>query len=246
MTMNNNNKPDNDLNVNDTADAKSVLWSSFMSSDLLYPYYQDSHILLFNADSIEIMNNFQGISHVITDPPFNAGKDFANDTMTETDWILFCDKLSSALKLLSPENILLEVGKNDVHMRHAFDKQFNYKWAIALNYTNAMRNGAIGFANYGLVYWYGGKCYKRYMDRIDCPLTNTISEFRHPSPKEIRHYERLVEMFSAEGDIILDPFAGSGTTLIAAKNLNRKAIGIEINKEYCDIIINRLRQEVLF
>ena len=48
------------------------------------------------------------------------------------------------------------------------------------------------------------------------------------------------------GDIILDPFAGSGTTCVAAKQLGRKYIGIDISREYCNIAEQRLAQEELF
>ncbi len=54
--------------------------------------------------------------------------------------------------------------------------------------------------------------------------------------------ERCIKAGSKEGDIILEPFAGSGTTLWVSKRLNRKAIGYEISEEYCELIVNRNRQ----
>jgi len=63
----------------------------------------------------------------------------------------------------------------------------------------------------------------------------------HPTVKPVQLMEQLIRIFSKENSIVLDPFSGSGTTLVACKNLNRRCIGIELNKEYYDIIINRLK-----
>jgi site-specific DNA-methyltransferase (adenine-specific) len=62
----------------------------------------------------------------------------------------------------------------------------------------------------------------------------------HGAQKPIKLVEDLIKGFSSEGDIILDCFAGSGTTLLAAKNTNRNFIGIELSPEYIDIIKKRL------
>jgi DNA modification methylase len=177
---------------------------------------------------------------VITDPPFNAGKDFANDSMSSEKWAEFCERFSIAVQTVAPINLLVEVGKNDSEMKRALDRRFPYRWAIALNYTNAMRNGAVGYSNFGLVLWYGGKVYKRFMDRIDAALESTVDQFSHPSPKEPKHYTRLVEMFSQPGQTVLDPFMGSGTTGIAAHVAGRSFIGIEEHEPFFNIACERI------
>ncbi len=60
-----------------------------------------------------------------------------------------------------------------------------------------------------------------------------------------RLVEPLIKMGSRENDIVLDPFAGAGTTLIVAKLLGRRSIGIELNPEYCDLIVRRIKKETI-
>lgn len=65
----------------------------------------------------------------------------------------------------------------------------------------------------------------------------------HPTQKPLELFKRLIEMTSKEGDIVLDPFIGSGTTAVASEELNRKWIGIEKNKRYCNIAKIRVKSE---
>lgn len=65
----------------------------------------------------------------------------------------------------------------------------------------------------------------------------------HPAPFPIELPRRCIKLFSFVGDVVLDPFVGSGTTLIAAYLNKRKGIGIDIDKKYCDLAVKRLKQE---
>lgn len=75
-------------------------------------------------------------------------------------------------------------------------------------------------------------------------LKQGIQRF-HPTQKPVRLMELIIKDFTEEGQTILDPFLGSGTTAVAAQNLKRNFIGIEISSEYCKIAEQRLRQKPL-
>lgn len=65
----------------------------------------------------------------------------------------------------------------------------------------------------------------------------------HPAPYPVEMAHRLVSMFSFVGDTVLDPFAGTGTTLLAASRIGRNSIGVEIDPEYARMAANRLRDQ---
>lgn len=65
----------------------------------------------------------------------------------------------------------------------------------------------------------------------------------HPAPYPYELAQRLIRMFSFYGDVVVDPFCGSGTTMIAAADFGRSSIGIEIEKEYCDFVSRRFQKE---
>ncbi len=72
---------------------------------------------------------------------------------------------------------------------------------------------------------------KMIFNCIDWPRDGE-SEKIHPTQKPVKLLERIIEIFTDPGDVVIDPVAGSGSTLIAATNLGRKAHGFEINKKF--------------
>ena len=66
---------------------------------------------------------------------------------------------------------------------------------------------------------------------LDWPRTDSTPKI-HPTQKPVPLLERMIEIFTDENDVVIDPAAGSGTTLLAAKNLNRRAYGFEIKKGF--------------
>lgn len=110
-------------------------------------------------------------------------------------------------------------------------------WHYRRNYEMVLIGEKPGAA----CHWFGGN---------DVPNVIRIPGIKpsadgHPTPKPVELAAWFMRLHSEESDVVLDPFMGGGTTLVAAKQLGRQAIGIEIEERYCEIAVKRLAQEVL-
>lgn len=81
-----------------------------------------------------------------------------------------------------------------------------------------------------------------FWDDITIPFWSMSENTDHPTQKSEKLYAKLILASSKEGDLVFDPFLGSGTAAVVAKKLNRRYLGIEINKEYCLYALKRLNQ----
>lgn len=95
----------------------------------------------------------------------------------------------------------------------------------------------------------GDKC--RTINIHDHGKANVLRHTRdsnslHPSPKPEPLLHELLAVCTEEGDVVLDPFMGAGATLVAARDMGRRAIGMEVERKYCEYAIERLAQKRLF
>lgn len=134
-----------------------------------------------------------------------------------------------------------------------YQKQCTYN---PIMHTNRLNRSFIGKVNksqkmsdnYGRQYDYvsnikgGSKSYPRSIITQTSVIGNSHEKVSHPTQKPIALLEYLVKTYTNEGEIILDNCMGSGTTAIACINTNRNFIGFEIDKEYYELGMNRLKK----
>lgn len=190
---------------------------------------------------------------IITDPPFGI-------SFSEATWEDSIQDYPELMRWLVLEcNRIVTNGWCFVFqaMPNAprFHEWFGSNWRIyaaCKNFAQIRPNG-IWHSWDPVVFWMNGKPVKQKGEEAinrDYWVNNVAGLFSeqigHPSPKCVDAMQHIISISTSRDKLIIDPFMGSGTTLKAAKNLGRQAIGIEINESYCKIAVDRLRQEVLF
>ena len=213
------------------------------------PYYQDDYVTLYHGDCLEHPEWWVGADVLVTDPPYGTqalsenprggygrrylydkgdgvGAAIANDLTTETrDDVLEIWGARPATIFASPR--LPEPPG------HWDDR-------LVWNKTRPGMNG-------GPFRYTHESIYARGMVRVN---NSTFSVFTaYPDQSDHIHAKPVVVMealcSTAPPGVIADPFAGSGSTLVAAKGLQRHAVGVELEERYCEIAARRLSQEVL-
>ena len=199
---------------------------------------------VIQGDCLEVMKQMPDkcVDLVVTDPPYGLGFQYEQFTDTQENLKTLVDSfMPEALRVA--QTVVLTPGLNNIHL---YPKP---KWILAWTYTGGANISPWGFNCWQPIIVYGADPYlrDRMGARSDVIVDNIpAKDWGHPCPKPQSFISKLINRVSTrESDTILDPFLGSGTTAVAAKQLCRNFIGIEISEKYCKIAEERLRQEIL-
>lgn len=242
---------------------------------VILPYYEEDGITIYNADCRTAMRALRlNVDYTITSPPYNVGNnnmtagkylEKQHDTMSDNDYYNF---LEVALHLMLENtkyyvffNIQMLSASRIVILELLYKFRNEYKDKIIWSKTQVAPQIEPGVMNNAFedVYIFTKlDAHKRKFDRCNFNqgTFKNIIEGNNASSNEWAKLHKatfpeylpatIINNFTFEGDTILDPFMGTGTTLAVARKLRRKAVGIELRREYCDIAIKRLSQMEIF
>ena len=206
------------------------------------PYYEHAGITIYHGDCREVLPQLgTGFDLVFTDPPYGVGELYASyeDQPEQVKQLVQC---IIPMCLVHASRTVLTCSTRQIG------------WYPEPTWILCWLNRAgTGLNPWGFTCWQPVLCYGKdpnlakgkgsYPDVIE--HSEASEKNGHPCPKPLGFWTKLLQRVSMDGDLILDPFMGSGTTLRAAKDLGRKAVGVEIEERYCEIAAKRLAQEVL-
>lgn len=212
------------------------------------PYYQDEFVTLYCGDCLELLTDVENVEAVITDPPYGTRTKPRGD-----EWMV--GEFANILPLVLPA--IYKAGVPNCAFYSFTSWTWMADWIMRCSPYFRMQNFIIWdkgrhsgrWTEYAWQFCWEGIYFgirgPRPVRAYQPDVIHSAEKLSHPMQKPVDVIEKLILASTDEGHLVLDCFAGSGSTLIAAKQTGRKAIGIEIEESQCEIAANRLRQSVL-
>ena len=213
-------------------------------------YYRDEWCAIYHADCREVLDEMK-CHLVMTDPPYgiNGGRgsmstgrgrgNYTSDFNDTPEYIR--DVVADVIRRCVAKWPTVVTPGNTNMMQYPQPDSFGCYYQPA----------AVGLQTWGNldaqpILYYGKNPTKRnFGTPCSYTLTETPEKNGHPCVKPLGAWKRLMANVTIEGMTVLDPFMGSGTTLQAARELGRYAIGIELSEEYCEIAAKRQQQRMM-
>lgn len=194
---------------------------------------------LIHGDCLEVLAGMPNKScHCcLTDPPYNVGLPYDGYTDCRNDYRDWCAAWFGELTRMVSGSILLTPGIANMDMWYTIRKP---DWVLSWIKSGSSGRCRVGFNNWEPVLLYG-KPTKVHTDVIvaSCKITNDLKG-KHPAIKPVELFIQLLDRYTTEGQTVIDPFTGSGTTGVACKQTNRNFIGIEQSEQYLQVAMNRV------
>lgn len=219
------------------------------------PYYEHAGITIYHGDARDVLPHVPHGDTCIVDPVwpnsvFPAVAD-PQRLFGEACALLTCDRLVVQLGCTSDPRFLQAVPERFPFLRACWLRYArpSYRGRVLIGSDVAYAFGSAPPSMPGRRVLSGETIAKSNSDKIantrrGAGVSSDVdyTALPHPSPRRLEHVAWLVSKFADES--VIDPFCGTGTTLLAAKNAGLRAIGIEIEERYCEIAAKRLSQEV--
>lgn len=222
---------------------------------------------VYNMDCVDGLSRLEGVDLVVADPPYVISRESNFHTMQDRKrprtgtmlaaWDLEFNNgpwIGRAAACLRPGGALVVFNawtRATLVERACVGSGLEYKDTLVWQKTNPMpRNRDRRYApDVEMIQWYvkpGKWTFNRQHPSFESSVLRFASEsgggFKryHPTQKPVRLVEHLVRVHSREGDLVADPFMGSGTTAVAARNLGRRFVGFEVSREHYNVCCGRL------
>jgi site-specific DNA-methyltransferase (adenine-specific) len=206
------------------------------------PYYEHGGITIYHGDCRDVLPALSeaSVDFVLSDPPYPSEFAWCWPVLASEGYRVLRDR----------RNLVTLLGHYQVPdvLRDFALTPFRYWWICGMQQSDCVKLHGKAVS----VYWKPALWFVKGLRRIDLPdyprdlvSSSKPAKSDHPWEQSYGWFVHQVDRLSLPTETVLDPFMGTGTTLEAAKNLGRRAIGIELEEKYCEVAALRLSQELL-